>query len=155
MNIKLALAGLVVAAGLAAPASAYSPYSYSHHVGFGGGHSWQFLGAREVSHFSERDRIFAQGNQRFSQVKICVSNRAVRMLDILREDDDTEDINGATDEIGSDDELSEITPNLLSRLNIDRRVTNENSTKMAARVTLFRALYRFRHSRPSRHTARV
>ena len=82
MNIKLALAGLVVAAGLAAPASAYSPYSYSHHVGFGGGHSWQFLGAREVSHFSERDRIFAQGNQRFSQVKICVSNRAVRMQDI-------------------------------------------------------------------------
>lgn len=82
MNIKLALASLLVAAGLAAPASAYSPYSYPHHVGFGGGHSWQFLGAREVNHFAERDRIFAPGNQRFSQVKICVSHRAVRMQDI-------------------------------------------------------------------------
>lgn len=84
MNIKLALASLLIAAGLAAPASAHPayPYGHPHQVGFGSGHSWQFLGAREVNHFSERDRIFAQGNQKFSQVKICVSNRAVRMQDV-------------------------------------------------------------------------
>ena len=82
MNIKLALASLLVAAGLAAPAAAHSPYPYPHHVGFGGGHSWEFLGAREVNHFSEVDRIHAQGFRKYSQVKICVSNRAVRMQDV-------------------------------------------------------------------------
>jgi hypothetical protein len=83
MKIKLALASLLVAAGLAAPASAHS-YSYhphAHHVGFGGP-QWDFLGAREVNHFSEQDRIYAQGFRKYSQVRICVYNRAVRMQDV-------------------------------------------------------------------------
>jgi len=84
MNIKLALASLVLAAGLAAPASAHPayPYGHTHQIGFGGGHHWQFLGAREVNHFSERDRVFAQGNRKFNQVKICAYNRAIRMQDV-------------------------------------------------------------------------
>ena len=84
MKIKLALASLLIAAGLAAPASAHPahPYGHSHHVGFGGGHQWDFLGAREVNHFSEVDRIHAQGFRKYSQVKICVANRAVRMQDV-------------------------------------------------------------------------
>ena len=84
MKIKLALASLLIAAGLAAPASAHPahPYGHPHHVGFGGGYQWDFLGAREVNHFSEVDRIHAQGFRKYSQVKICVANRAVRMQDV-------------------------------------------------------------------------
>ncbi len=82
MNIKLALASLLIAAGLAAPASAQAPQAFFQPVGFGGGHHWQFLGAREVNHFSERDRVFAQGNRKFTQVKICAYNRSIRMQDV-------------------------------------------------------------------------
>lgn len=76
MKIKLALAAFALVAGLALPASAHPSHAYR------GGHSWDFLGARVVSHRAEQDRVHAAGYRRYSEVKLCVSNRAVRLHDI-------------------------------------------------------------------------
>lgn len=78
MKLKLTLAGLILAAGLAAPASAAHP----HGGGWGAGYGWDFLGAREVRHFAEYDRVPARGYRTYSQIKICVINRAVRLYDL-------------------------------------------------------------------------
>lgn len=76
MNLKLALAAFALVAGFAQPASAHPPHA--HH----GGHGWDFLGTRVVSHRAERDRVNANGYRRYSEVRLCVSNRAVRLHDI-------------------------------------------------------------------------
>lgn len=79
MKLKLALSALILAAGLAAPASAHVP---GHGGWYGGGSSWDFLGARQVRHFTEQDRVFARGFRHYTQVKICVYNRPIRLYDL-------------------------------------------------------------------------
>ena len=77
MKIATALTGLMLTLGLIAPASA--------HPRFGGGWgpgSWDVIGTREVQHRTDRDRIFAAGPQRYSQVKLCVYNRPIRLYDL-------------------------------------------------------------------------
>ena len=82
MSIKLALAGLVVAVGLSAPALAYGYHGgHGPHGGYGA-RGWDFLGSRVVSHYAERDRVNADGYRRYSQVKLCAANRAVRVHDV-------------------------------------------------------------------------
>jgi hypothetical protein len=77
MKLKLAIASLLLAAGLVSPAAAFP-----HHGGWGGGYGWDFLGAREVRHFTEQNRVFARGHRNYSQVKICVYNRPIRLYDL-------------------------------------------------------------------------
>jgi hypothetical protein len=91
MKLKIALASLALVAGLSAPALAHGGHGphgghgyhggYGYHGGHGGG-GWDFLGSRVVSHFGERDRVRADGHRRYSQVKLCASNRAVRVHDV-------------------------------------------------------------------------
>jgi hypothetical protein len=76
MKLKLALATALLAAGLAAPASAHIP---------GGGPfgpSWDLLGARTVRHFAEADTILAAGHHRYRQIKLCAYQRPVRLYDL-------------------------------------------------------------------------
>ncbi|MEQ1753134.1 MAG: hypothetical protein ABL973_03275 [Micropepsaceae bacterium] len=77
MKIKLAIAGMLLTLGLVAPASAHVPF----HGGWGGS-NWDFIGAREVQHATDHDRIFAAGHRQYSQVKVCVYNRAIRLYDL-------------------------------------------------------------------------
>lgn len=79
MNIRRAAAGLVVALALSSPALAYGSHGYP---GGYGGRGWDFLGSRVVSHTAERDRVPAQGARRYTQVKLCTSNRPVRLHDV-------------------------------------------------------------------------
>ena len=44
--------------------------------------AWQSLGSRVVSDAQERDSIFALFDGAVSEIKICVSNRAVRINDV-------------------------------------------------------------------------
>jgi hypothetical protein len=91
MNIKLAAAGVIVALGLSSPALAYGGHGYHGAPGYNsgqvyqagyGGRGWDFLGSRIVSHQAERDRVPAQGARRYAQVRLCASNRAVRLYDV-------------------------------------------------------------------------
>ena len=77
MKLALALSGLLLTIGLVAPASA--------HPRFGGGWgpgNWDVIGTREVQNRTDHDRVFAQGRARYSQVKLCVYNRAIRLYDL-------------------------------------------------------------------------
>jgi hypothetical protein len=83
MKLKFALAGALLALGLANPALA-AP-GYGPHPAAYNGHrqaAWELIGAREVSFRAERDTIFAQGRDRHRQVMICVYRAPVRMLDV-------------------------------------------------------------------------
>ncbi len=97
MNFKLALAGLVVAVGLSTPALAHGGHGYHGGAGYHGGHGyhggyghqasygsrgWDFLGSRVVNHYAERDRVPAAGARRYTQVRLCANNRAVRLYDV-------------------------------------------------------------------------
>lgn len=91
MNIKLAAAGLLVALGLSSPALAYGGHGYHGGPGYSSGYGshggygsrgWDFLGSRVVSHQAERDRVPAPGARRYTQVRLCASNRAVRLYDV-------------------------------------------------------------------------
>lgn len=78
MNFKLAIASALIAFGLATPAMAHPfPISYPPF-----NHSWELIGSRNVSFHAERDTIFAWGNDRYRQVKICVYRQPVRMFDV-------------------------------------------------------------------------
>lgn len=77
MNLKHALAGLAIVVGLSTPALAHG----SHGGGYGA-RGWDFLGSRVVSHSAERDRVSAQSARRYTQVKLCTSNRAVRLYEV-------------------------------------------------------------------------
>ncbi len=74
MKLKLALAGVLLTLGLAAPASAHAPGPWAP--------SWDLLGSRAVGHRAERDTIAAFGHQRYRQVKICAYNKAIRFYDL-------------------------------------------------------------------------
>jgi hypothetical protein len=74
MKLKLALAGALLALGLAAPASAHVPGPWAS--------SWDLLGTRTVRHFAERDTIPAFGHHRYRQVKICAYNKPIRFYDL-------------------------------------------------------------------------
>ena len=84
MNIKLALAGALLAFGFATPAFAApygpqpSPVAYPNfrHA------QWELIGTRDVSFRADRDTIFARGNDRYRQVMVCVYRQPVRVLDL-------------------------------------------------------------------------
>ena len=73
MKLKLALAGLLLSAGLAAPASA-APPPWSP--------AWDLLGSRAVSQRAERDVVPAVGRRHYAQIKICAYQRPVRFYDL-------------------------------------------------------------------------
>lgn len=77
MNLKHALAGLALVAGLSTPALAHG----GHGAGYGA-RGWDFLGSRVVSHAAEHDRVPARTARRYTQVQLCASNRAVRLYDV-------------------------------------------------------------------------
>lgn len=77
MNLKHALAGLAIVVGLSTPALAHG----GHASGYGA-RGWDFLGSRVVSHAAERDRVPAHSARRYTQVKLCASNRAIRLYDV-------------------------------------------------------------------------
>jgi hypothetical protein len=77
MKLKLAIASLLMTLGLVAPASAHGP----SHSGWNNP-NWDFIGAREVRHMTDHDRVFAQGHRQYNQVKICVYNRPIRFYDL-------------------------------------------------------------------------
>jgi len=77
MKLSLAISSLLLTLGLVAPASAHSPF----HGGWGPGR-WDVIGSREVRNRTDHDRIFAAGPMRYSQVKLCVYNRAIRLYDL-------------------------------------------------------------------------
>lgn len=74
MKLKLALAGVLLTLGLAAPASAYHPGPWAP--------SWDLLGSRAVSHHGEFDTIPAYGHQRYRQLKVCAYNKPIRFYDL-------------------------------------------------------------------------
>ena len=77
MKLKLALAGSLLAVGLAVPASAH-PFP-----GPGpGAWNWDFLGQRVVRHFAENDAIPAYGHRHYRQIKLCAYQRPVRLYDL-------------------------------------------------------------------------
>lgn len=79
MNLKLAIAGAVLAFGFTTPAFA----APGGHHGGGRHHSqWELIGSQQVSFRTERDTIYARGNDRHRQLMVCVYNRPVRMLDM-------------------------------------------------------------------------
>ncbi len=73
MKLKLALASVLFAAGLAAPASA-APPPWSP--------AWDLLGSRAVSQRAERDVVPAYGHRHYAQIKICAYQRAIRFYDL-------------------------------------------------------------------------
>jgi hypothetical protein len=75
MKLKFALAGALLTLGLAAPASAHSPY----HPGW---QSWDLLGSRVVSRHAERDLVPAYGRRHYKQIKICAYQRPIRFYDV-------------------------------------------------------------------------
>lgn len=74
MKLKLVLAGALLTLGLAAPASA--------HIANPGWQQWQLIGTRDVRNHADHDTIFAQGHDRYRQVKLCVYQRPVRLYDL-------------------------------------------------------------------------
>jgi hypothetical protein len=84
MNLKLALAGALLAFGFATPALA-APGSWGDRDHRGGDRhrgQWELIGTQQVSFRTERDTIYVRGHERHRQLKICVYNRPVRMLDM-------------------------------------------------------------------------
>jgi hypothetical protein len=85
MKLKFALAGALLALGLATPAFAHSGGGYGPQPAAYNGHrhaAWELIGTREVSFRADRDTIFAQGRDRHRQVMICVYRAPVRMIDV-------------------------------------------------------------------------
>ncbi|MEQ1865357.1 MAG: hypothetical protein ABL996_12015 [Micropepsaceae bacterium] len=74
MKLKVALVGTLLALGLAAPASArhWNPDPQG----------WHLIGTRDVRNHAEHDTIPAYGHARFSQVKLCVYRKPVRLYDL-------------------------------------------------------------------------
>lgn len=68
MKLKLALAAILLALGLAAPASATAS----------GFQPWDLLGTRVVNQRAERDIVPAYGDHEYRQIKICAYQRAIR-----------------------------------------------------------------------------
>jgi len=52
------------------------------HAAAGNDSSWHSLGSRVVSDAQERDSVFALFDGSVSEIKICVSNRAVQFSDV-------------------------------------------------------------------------
>jgi len=77
MKLSLVISGLLLTLGLVAPASAHAPFGSA----WGPGH-WQVIGTRAVAHHTDHDRVFASGPARYSQVKLCVYNRPIRLYDL-------------------------------------------------------------------------
>jgi len=98
MNLKLALAGAVLAFGFVSPAFAApyhgpqpSPVAYPNFR-----HSaWELIGTRDVSFRAERDTIFARGQDRHRQIMVCVYRKPVRVLDL-----DVRFANGGHQDVG-------------------------------------------------------
>jgi hypothetical protein len=80
MKLKLALAGALLALGLAAPAMAHGYGPVAHYPG--GYASWELIGTRNVSFRIERDTIFAHGHDGHRQIKVCAYRQPVRLFDL-------------------------------------------------------------------------
>ena len=74
MKLKLALAGVLLALSLAAPASAYAPPPFVP--------TWDLLGTRAVNQRAERDVVPAYGHRHYAQMKICAYQRPIRFYDL-------------------------------------------------------------------------
>lgn len=98
MKLNLALAGALLAAGLATPSIAApfaqpapfnhpAAYQYNQNNNHGGWRQpqrpaqWQLIGQRDVSPRSERDLIPAFGRARFQEVMLCVYRQPIRLAD--------------------------------------------------------------------------
>lgn len=77
MKLSLAISGLLLTLGLVAPASAHDPFHDRSRPGH-----WELIGTRAVAHRNDHDRVFASGPARYSQVKLCVYNRPIRLFDL-------------------------------------------------------------------------
>jgi hypothetical protein len=80
MNLKLAIAGVLLSIGLASPALAYpgggpGPFGHRHAA-------WELIGTQMVSFRTERDTIFVRGRDRHRQIMICAYRQPVRLFDV-------------------------------------------------------------------------
>jgi hypothetical protein len=98
MKMKLALLGLALSLGMAAPSVA-ADYDRNHDRDYRDNSrrgsdqrdyqearwrpaAWQVIGTRTVSYRGERDLIPAYGKARYSQIKLCIYGEPVRMFDL-------------------------------------------------------------------------